>query len=94
MPRQKGTPKTGGRTAGTPNKLSTTVKDNVVAVFEGIGGIEKMKEWAVENPTPFYNIYSKLLPVEAKLEGAGENGEHLMQANITVSFISPDDNKG
>lgn len=76
-----------GRKAGVPNKLSSTVKDNVVAVFDQIGGIAQMAQWAQENPTPFYNIYSKLIPVEAKVEGAGDNGEHLV--DITIKLIKP-----
>jgi len=76
--------KTGGRTKGTPNKLSASVKDNVISVFEEIGGTEHMKLWASENPTQFYNIYAKLLPLQ--LNGAGENGE--FEHNLTVKLVS------
>lgn len=65
--------KTGGRQKGTPNKVSGTVKDNVVAVFDGIGGVATMTVWAKSNETEFFKLYSKLLPIE----GAGEEGEHL-----------------
>lgn len=58
--------KTGGRQKGTPNKLSTTVKDNFIAVFADLNGqdLTHMKEWAAENPTQFYNLYAKLLPFQ------------------------------
>lgn len=75
--------KTGGRTKGTPNKLSASVKDNVISVFEDLGGTEHMKLWASENPTQFYNIYAKLLPLQ--LNGAGENGEHI--SKVVVEFV-------
>ncbi len=56
--------KTGGRKAGTPNLLSGTAKENIAAVFVRLGGTAAMAEWAKENQTPFYQLYSKLLPVE------------------------------
>lgn len=56
--------KTGGRVAGTPNKLSGQAKDNIGAVFNRIGGTAAMAEWANENKTAFYQIYSKLIPVQ------------------------------
>ncbi len=56
--------KTGGRTKGTPNKVSGTVKDNVIEVFEGIGGIATMMEWAKQNQTEFYRLYARLLTRE------------------------------
>ena len=54
--------KTGGRKKGTPNKLSSTVRDNVVAVFDGLGGTSHMLEWARTNPSEFYRLYGKMLP--------------------------------
>lgn len=59
--------KTGGREKGTPNKISTTVRENVVSVFDQIGGKEKMAAWAADNQTEFYRIYARLLPTEATL---------------------------
>lgn len=68
--------KFGGRKKGTPNKLSGTVKANVIAVFNELNGDNQnhMKEWALENPSHFYNIYAKLLPteIEAEVEHSGE----------------------
>lgn len=63
--------KTGGRKAGTQNKLSGTAKENIAAVFNRLGGTAAMAEWAMENPTAFYSIYSKLLPHEVTGEGGG-----------------------
>jgi hypothetical protein len=62
--------KTGGRSKGTPNKLSGQAKENIVAVFNRLGGTAAMAEWAMENQTQFYQIYAKLLPLEV----TGENG--------------------
>lgn len=54
--------KTGGRKKGTPNKVSDVVKDNVVKVFDALGGSDGMAIWAADNPTEFYRLYTKLLP--------------------------------
>lgn len=52
-----------GRKQGVPNRLSATVKDNIIEVFEGVGGVDAMTGWAKENPTQFFNLYAKLLPL-------------------------------
>lgn len=56
--------KTGGRKAGTQNKLSLTVKAAVLEVFNNLGGVEQMGVWAAENPTEFYKIAARLIPTE------------------------------
>ena len=61
--------KTGsGRIAGTPNRLTASIKDNIIQVFGRLGGIEGMANWAMENQTQFYQIYAKLLPTDVKAE--------------------------
>lgn len=75
--------KTGGRQKGTPNKLSTNVKDNVISVFESLGGTDHMKKWAEENPSHFYNIYAKLLPLQVTGEGGGP-----IESSLTVKLVS------
>ena len=61
--------KHGGRKAGTPNKLSLTVKENVIAVFDKLGGNEGMATWAEDNRTEFFKIYAKLLPTDLNVAG-------------------------
>lgn len=70
--------KTGGRIKGTPNKLGTTAKENIAAVFVRLGGTAAMAKWAEENQTAYYSIYSKLLPHE--ITGDAENPVHLVIA--------------
>ena len=64
MPRKKGEPKTGGRKKGTPNKTTSSAKQNILAVCEGIGDIGGMIIWARANRTDFYKLYARLLPHE------------------------------
>ena len=56
-----------GRPRGVPNKLSMTVKDNVIAVFDAIGGNATMAAWAEGNQTEFFKLYSKLLPTDVNV---------------------------
>jgi hypothetical protein len=54
----------GGRTAGTPNVMSMSVKENILAVFNRLDGTAGMARWARENQTEFYKLYAKLLPIQ------------------------------
>ncbi len=59
---QSGNP--AGKPKGTPNKLSASAKENIALVFDRMGGVEGMAKWAKANPTEFYKIYPRLLPIE------------------------------
>lgn len=56
--------KTGGRQAGTPNRITAAFKDAVRVVYEDIGGNVAFAAWARENPGDFYRIASRLIPTE------------------------------
>lgn len=60
--------KTGGRRKGTPNKVTATARENIIAVFTRLGGVDAMAEWASENPTEFYKRYARLIPAQAQLD--------------------------
>ena len=61
-----------GRRNGAKNVNSLTVKRNVMAVFEGLGGWQAMLEWAKDNPNLFYgHVYPKLIPAEIAEAGLG-----------------------
>lgn len=66
----------GGRPPGTPNKLTRTVKDTVLAVFNDLQNDPKvnLQEWAKNNATEFYRIAAKLIPtdIRADLRHAGK----------------------
>jgi hypothetical protein len=63
--------KTGGRTKGTPNKTTTQVKQALNEAFEQMGGVPALVEWGQENPTEFYKLWVKILPVQTN---DGETG--------------------
>lgn len=55
-----------GRPAGIQNKLSRTVKETVLAVFNELQDDPdaNLATWAKAEPTEFYRIASKLIPTE------------------------------
>lgn len=57
-----------GRPKGTPNKLTRTVKETVLAVFDDLQSDPKanLLSWGKSNPTEFYKIAAKLIPTEIK----------------------------
>ena len=61
---KKGRKKTGGRKAGIPNKFTGQFREAVQFVYDDIGGHEAFSKWAIANPTEFYRIASRLIPVE------------------------------
>lgn len=72
----------GGRQKGTPNKVSTTVKENVIAVFKELGGHKAMAQWARDNPTHFYNLYAKLIPQDVH-----KTVEHKVPTKIVFNSV-------
>jgi hypothetical protein len=64
--------KTGGRVKGSANRVGQSMKETVMNTLEWLQTQPRsnMREWAVENPTEFYKIASKLIPTEvnAKIE--------------------------
>lgn len=68
MPFQPGKPKTGGRHSGTPNRLTGAFREAVLHVYNGLGGHAAFLAWARENPTEYYRIAARLIPVELRSE--------------------------
>lgn len=59
-----------GRPKGALNKVNATARSNILKVFEKVGGYKRMAEWAMENPTAFYQLYGKLIvtKVQSKVD--------------------------
>lgn len=45
-----------------------TIVDQFNETFQLIGGVPRLAIWADQNPTSFYQLYSKLLPAAIKAE--------------------------
>lgn len=83
-----------GRKKGALNKVTRAAKDAIALAAEELGGTDRLVEWAKEDPNNerafWTTIYPKLLPLQ--VNGAGEDGEHLLKASLEVAFVAA--NKG
>lgn len=66
--------KTGGRQKGTPNKMTSLVRDTVLqagaeAHPEGLKGY--LREQAIKNPTAFLSLIGRIIPTQVE---TGDNG--------------------
>lgn len=66
--RKPGTPKTGGRQKGTPNKVNALLKDAILQAAEAAGGeggiVGYLTLQAHENPAAFLSLIGKVLPMQ------------------------------
>jgi len=72
--------KTGGRTAGTPNKVTGELKEMILSALDGAGGVEYLKARAVDTPGPFLGLVGKILPMQV----TGEDGKGIP---VAVTFV-------
>lgn len=60
--------KTGGRQKGTPNKVTTALREAILAAADEAGGAGGTQAYlltqAKENPTAFMTLLGKVLPTE------------------------------
>ena len=76
--------KTGGRTKGTPNKTTASVKNALIEAFEELGGVEALADWGRAEPGEFYKLWVKIMPTEVKAEHTGADGTPL---GISIEFV-------
>lgn len=60
--KKPGSPKTGGRVKGTPNKVTAALKDMILGALDAKGGQAYLERQAEENPTAFMTLIGKVLP--------------------------------
>lgn len=86
----KGTPGP-GRKKGVPNKQTTAAKEAIAQAAEGLGGVDRLIEWAQEDPLNerafWATIYPKLIPVT--LAGDKENPLNLQIQKIERVIVRP-----
>ena len=91
--RPKGTPKTGGRKKGTPNKISSALKDAILEAAEQAGGEDGIVGYLVvqahANPTAFMSLLGKVLPMT--IADTVQNEEI---KSIKMSVVWPEDKDG
>jgi hypothetical protein len=98
--RPKGTPKTGGREKGTPNKISRALKEAILEAAENAGKrlnpdaesgtVAYMEQIAIQEPASFCSLLGKVLPMTIADTGK-DSGTRLV---IKKSFVRPKDKDG
>ena len=68
----KGSPKTGGRLKGSPNKHTTDMRAAMVEAFDRAGGVEYLVKLAATDPKTFCSLVSKIIPTEIKAQIDGD----------------------
>jgi hypothetical protein len=53
-----------GRPKGSLNKSTVAVKEALSQAFDDLRGVEGLTTWAKENPTAFYQLWGKMLPLQ------------------------------
>lgn len=66
--------KTGGRKKGSLNKTTKELKDMILQALDESGGIDYLKQTALDNPNAFLTLVGKVLPMT--VQGSGDKGEH------------------
>lgn len=64
---EKGNTLATGRPKGTPNKVSTEIRDMVRQALDHAGGVSYLAQQAFENPTAFLTLIGKIIPNDVKI---------------------------
>jgi hypothetical protein len=62
--RPAGQPKTGGRKAGTPNKIPTVIKEDILEAYRRLGGITYLVKIGKKSPAEFLKLLGRIIPTE------------------------------
>ena len=87
--RPKGLPKTGGRKKGVQNRTTIAAKEAIEKAAEGLGGYERLKAWAQEDPANERLFWSSIFPKLLPLQVTGQDGAALIPA--TIQFVREPD---
>ncbi|HCS49767.1 MAG TPA: hypothetical protein DIW61_16595 [Candidatus Aminicenantes bacterium] len=82
-----------GRKKGNRNKFTRLAKDNINAVYEGLGSIEghiQFLKYHVRSMADFYsNVYPRLLPMDVNTEHSGTT-----KVAMTIRVVQVKDQEG
>lgn len=73
--------KTGGRAKGVGNKLTSDVKELVLAALRNVGGREYLELQAMRNPQAFMSLLGKIMPSQIDLNAR-------VDKTVTVNVVS------
>lgn len=78
-----------GRVKGVPNKFTVSARQAFQDAFDEMGGVEKLKTWATAEPTEFYKLFARLIPIQQEHTGPG-GGPIQSAATVDVSKLTPE----
>jgi len=70
LPKKRPQPK-GGSRLGKPNKVTKELKDMILMALDGAGGIDYLRDRAMDSPNAFLSLVGKVLPLQVTGEGGG-----------------------
>ena len=81
--------KTGGRTAGTPNRLTADVKSAIEGAFNAVGGQSYLEGIAKENPAVFCSLLGRVLPRqhEVSIPEPKKEAPDIVETARRIAFI-------
>lgn len=59
--------KTGGRKAGTPNKITQTLTQAIDVAFDAVGGAQYLQRVAADDPKAFCALLGRRLPKDTNI---------------------------
>jgi hypothetical protein len=71
--------KTGGRIAGTPNKVTKELKETILGALDKAGGMKYLQTTAKTHPAAFLALIGKVLPMT--IQGPNPDGSHTFTVN-------------
>lgn len=79
MAKAKGSPKTGGRQKGVPNKLTQDVRNAIIGAFEQAGGQQYLAQLATSDPRTFCTLLGKTVPTQISGDEDGSPVKHILE---------------
>ena len=77
-----------GKPKGAVSKTTKTAKEAIALAAEGLGGVNRLIDWAKEDPANerafWASIYPKLIPVQI----AGDD-DNPLRHSIKIEFVKP-----
>lgn len=73
-----------GRPRGARNLVTRAAKEAFEVAFTQLGSVDALVSWARDNPTEYYKLYAKLIPVEQRYPG-----KNVEPTAINVTFVPP-----
>lgn len=77
----------GGSRKGTPNKLTSELKDMIEGALSDVGGRQYLVEQARENPVAFMTLVGKIIPRDLNVSG---QIKHTLESLILAGLQKPE----